>query len=169
MLNPKNREGLSKGDASFLEIIDKYGWHVMTVAPRVDSQDKQEWFSYSTGLYARFQQPEVIIFGLDNETASGMVNEIGSGFKAGRKFSIGTDCEDIFADGVLCQFKEVHSSWYPEYVGFSQWFYEGEYFPLWQCFWPDDSGFFPWQPECHPEVAESQPLLFVPRGIETVQ
>ncbi len=81
MLDPKNREGLSQGDAKFLEIVDKYGWHVMTVAPRVDSQDKQEWFSYSTGLYMRFQQPEVIIFGFDHETGTSLVNEIGNAFK----------------------------------------------------------------------------------------
>jgi len=54
MLDPTKRESFSRADAKFLEIIDKYGWHVMSVAPRSDFQDKQEWFSYSTGLFMRF-------------------------------------------------------------------------------------------------------------------
>jgi hypothetical protein len=53
MLDPTKRDGFDKGDAKFLEIIDKFGWHVMSVAPRADSQDKAEWFSYSTGLFRK--------------------------------------------------------------------------------------------------------------------
>ena len=42
MLDPKKREGLRKLDADFLEIIDKYGWHVMNVAPSVDSDKRPD-------------------------------------------------------------------------------------------------------------------------------
>ena len=169
MLDPKNREGLSKGDAEFLEIIDKHGWHVMNVAPRVDSEDKQEWFSYSTGLYMSCHDPEIILCGLDADESTYIINDIGNAVKADRKFQLDEDSSDIFANDVKCRFRLVHPSQYGEYVCFSQWFYEADDFPVWQCFWPDKSGFFPWQRECHPAVAESQPLLFLPRGIEAVQ
>jgi hypothetical protein len=33
-LNPASREGLSHVDAEFLQIIEEFGWRVMTVAPR---------------------------------------------------------------------------------------------------------------------------------------
>jgi hypothetical protein len=49
LLDPKKRDGLSNGDARFLEIIDKYGWHVMSVAPLVG--EKGQSFAYSTGLF----------------------------------------------------------------------------------------------------------------------
>ncbi len=75
MLDPTKRESFSRADAKFLEIIDKYGWHVMSVAPRSDSQDKQEWFSYSTGLFMRFN-PEVILCGLEADIAIRIINEI---------------------------------------------------------------------------------------------
>jgi Domain of unknown function (DUF4262) len=61
MLDPKQRDGLPPGDAKFLEIIDKFGWHVMSVAPRLGEQG--EIFSYSTGLYMRFKQPEILLCG----------------------------------------------------------------------------------------------------------
>ena len=86
MLDPKNREGLGKGDAEFLEFIDKHGWHVMNVAPRVDSEDKQEWFSYSTGLYMRYHHPEIILCGLDADESTYIINDIGNAVKADRKF-----------------------------------------------------------------------------------
>jgi hypothetical protein len=41
-LDPSKRDGFSQADAKFLEIIEKYGWHVMTVAPRV-GEDGDLW------------------------------------------------------------------------------------------------------------------------------
>jgi hypothetical protein len=162
MLDPTKRDGLSRADANFLEIIEKYGWHVMSVAPRTDSEDKQEWFSYSTGLYLRFGQPEIIVFGLDSDTGTRILNEIGKQMKKGRTFELGTDYHDIFADEVPCQFKAVHRSQYEQYVCFSTWFYEATDFPVWQCIWPDRDGIYPWLQDCNPEVAHLQPLLFTP-------
>ena len=162
MLDPKNRDGLKPADARFLEIIDKYEWHVMSVAPRVDSEDAQEWFSYSTGLYMRFQHPEVLMCGLDADVSRGIINSIGNEAKSGRKFELDTDGADIFADDVKCRFRAVHRSRYAEYVGWAIWFYEGEPFPLLQCFWPDAAGKYPWEEGCDPNVAELQPLLYKP-------
>jgi len=162
MLDPKNREGLSKGDAKFLEIIDKYGWHVMNVAPRVDSDDGQEWFSYTTGLFAAFKQPEIIMFGLHDKTATLIINEIGNFMKGGRRFELGLDYTDVFANDLKCTFRAVHPSHYQEYLGWSQWFYEDDNFPTWQCFWPDKKGNYPWEESCSQGTIELQPLLFNP-------
>lgn len=162
MLDPTKRDVLSRADAKFLEIIEKHGWHVMNVAPRTDSEDKQEWFSYSTGLYLRFGQPEIILLGLDPDTSTRILNEIGEQMKKGTQFRPEIDYHEIFADGVPCQFRSVHTSRYKEYVGFSTWFYETAAFPLFQCFWPDRHGTYPWLQGCHQEVAQLQPLLFLP-------
>ena len=81
MLDPKKRDGLSNGDARFLEIIDKYGWHVMSVAPLVG--EKGQSFAYSTGLFMRFQHPEIILCGLDPEVARVLTTENTSAGQAG--------------------------------------------------------------------------------------
>jgi len=162
MLDPTKRDGLKVGDAHFLEIIDKYGWHVMSVAPRTDSADKQEWFSYSTGLFRAFSRPEIIVFGLDANTGRAIVNEIGNAMQGGRTFELDADYIDIFADDLKCRFRAVHLCQYGEYVGWSQWFYEGNDFPVWQCFWPDKEGNYPWEAGCNTEVSRLQPLLYLP-------
>ncbi|HYL86733.1 MAG TPA: DUF4262 domain-containing protein [Candidatus Angelobacter sp.] len=151
---------MKPGDAGFLEVIEKFGWHVMNVAPRVDSQDKQEWFSYTTGLFRSFQSPEIILCGLGSDVAWPTLNEIGNAFKAGRKFELEKDYTDIFAEDVKCRFRAVDVSRYGDYVGWSQWFYEGSEFPLWQCFWPDKNGYYPWEESCHRSIVELQPLLY---------
>jgi hypothetical protein len=159
-LDPKNREGLNAPDAKFLEIVDKYGWHVMTVAPRVGEEVNS--FAYSTGLFLRFQQPEIILFGLDHKNSVGIINEIGQQMKSGKTFEIGKVYADIFAPPVKCQFQRVPVTVYPEYFGWSLWFYEGSDFPVWQCFWPDKNGIFPWEDSCDPEIVKIQPRLFLP-------
>lgn len=162
MLDPSKRSGFSSADAKFLEIIDTFGWHVMSVAPKVDSDDKQEWFSYSTGLFMRFDVPEIILCGLDSNTATSIINEIGDAIKSGLKFDLDKEHSDVFGGDVKCRFRLMHASRYDEYVCRARWFYEGDNFPVWQCFWPDKSGHYPWERNCHPEVKELQPSLFEP-------
>jgi hypothetical protein len=89
-----------------------------------------------------------------------VLDEIGEQMKGSRRFDPGTDYSDVFADGVKCQFRPVHAGQYEEYLCFSIWFYETKDFPAWQCFWPDEDGFYPWQEECSQDVRQLQPLLF---------
>jgi hypothetical protein len=49
-----------------------------------------------------------------------------------------------------------------EYVCFSQWFYEGNEFTVWQCFWPDVHGRYPWDANCDLETKKLQLLLYLP-------
>lgn len=164
MLDPKQRDGFPPGDAKFLEIIDKFQWHVMSVAPRIDEEG--ECFSYSTGLFMRFRHPEIILFGLDPDTSRQTINGIGKTIEEGKPFEMDRDYANVFASEVKCRFRPVLPAYYREYVGWSVWFYEKEQFPLVQCFWPDRCGHFPWEKECHPEVAAIQPLLYLqPRSV----
>jgi hypothetical protein len=162
MLNPKERSSFEVAEARFLEIIDKFGWHVMNVAPRTDSKDKQEWFSYSTGLFMNFRHPEIILCGLHSDVSTRIINEIGNAIKSGSRFDLDTDYPDIFAGNVKCRFRVVHASHYGEYVCWAQWFYESDDFPVWQCFWPDKANHYPWESACHPEVTALQPFLYKP-------
>lgn len=162
MLDPKRRDGLSRGDAEFLRIVDEFGWHVMSVAPRVGSKERQEWFSYSTGLFMSFKHAEIILCGLDGDDAGNIINEIGRAVESARKFSLDTDYTDILGNNVKCRFRVVDPSQYHEYVCFSQWFYETDDFPVWQCFWPDKKGYYPWEDACQRSVVKLQPLLYQP-------
>jgi hypothetical protein len=158
--DPKNRQGLSQQDAKFLDIIDTYGWHVTKVVP--NAGETGDVFAYTIGLFFSFHQPEIIIFGLSLKTQHAILNQIGEQIRAGATFVPERFYFDIFANEVKCQFRSVQKRHYYAYVGWARWFYEGDDFPLLQCFWPDNRGFFPWEEGCHPEIAKLQPQLFLP-------
>ena len=159
-LDPKNRDGLDSRDAKFLEIISKFCWHLMSVAPRVGEEGNI--FTYSTGLFLNFKHPEIILCGLDSNTSFKIVNAIGRQVQAGKTFQVSEPYADIFANDVRCIFRPMQVTHYGDYVCWSQWFYEGPNFPVLQCFWPDKSGLFPWEDGCHPSVVKAQPQLFRP-------
>jgi len=131
----------------------------MSVAPLVGEDGHS--FSYSTGLFMRYQHPEIILCGLDSEVARIIINEIGDQVKAGKKFETEKTYSHIFDKGVKCQFRPVLLTNYGEYVCWASWFYERGQFPVIQCFWQDQKGHFPWDKKCHPDVASSQPLLYL--------
>lgn len=157
-LDLSKRDGLCAADAKFLQIIAEYGWHVMTVVPRV-GEEGTLW-AYSTGLYYSYGHPEIILFGLKADTLLQVINTIGDSVKTGKKFEAGPTYADVF-DNYECSFRGVDSSQYKAYVGFSLWFYESADFPILQCFWPDKSHRFPWEPHCEHWVREAQPPLYL--------
>jgi uncharacterized protein DUF4262 len=97
-LDPKKLEGFGLRDAKFLEIIDKYGWHVMSVAPRVGEHGAL--FSHSTGLFLRFKHPRIILCGLEPDSSTRIINEIGRQVQSGKTFEFSQPYSDIFADDV---------------------------------------------------------------------
>jgi hypothetical protein len=157
-LDPKNTSGMNSGDARFLANIEQYGWVVTKVALRVG--DEGDCFGYSTGLYLRFGQPEIVMFGLALDTMHTIINSVGNQMKRGVNFVPDQDYVDLL-DRYACQFRVVDKSNYTEHLGWSSWFYESHDYPTLQCFWPDMNSYFPWQSECAPGVRDLQPFLFL--------
>jgi Domain of unknown function (DUF4262) len=158
----KKRDGLKKVDQDFLRIIDEYGWHVMSVAPRVGEEG--DLWSYSTGLYYHFRHPEIIVFNEKTDLRVSMINGIGDRIKAGEKFEPGKSYSEIIGNHDV-QFRPVHPSHYWDWVNFACWFYDNDptSFPLLQCVYPDIVGKFPWEPGCEQWAIDRQPLLDKPK------
>jgi hypothetical protein len=57
---------------------------------------KEPPFTYSIGLFANYDHPELIMFGLNK--ASAIINEIRDHVAAGRKFADGDIADDIVAN-----------------------------------------------------------------------
>lgn len=162
VLDPSKTDGLSTSDVKFLNIVKDFGWHVMKVAPRVG--DEGHLRAYSTGLYYSYGHPEILMLNLQLDSMHEIINLIGASVKKGKTFEPGKPYADILErfivpSSLFCQ------PIMKKYVWFSRWFYEGDSFPILQCFWPDTSNRFPWQPDCDADVRESQPLLYLPPAV----
>jgi len=159
-----NPEGLDAADRKFLSDIDRVGWHITNILRRAGEEDDgtPDW-SFSCGLYSNFHHPEIVMFGLDSERRTDLINIIGHQVKDGKRFETSDNYGDIF-ERCLCAFRPVHQSWYADYLGLALWFYETYDFPVIQAFWPDKADLYPWEVGCNSFVRGQQPLLFHPKA-----
>jgi hypothetical protein len=147
---------MDEGDNQVHEDINTYGWHVVKV---FDPTSELPNFAYSIGAYHSYQQPEIIMFGLDLDDLHTIINDIVGAMKSGKPIITNNPYEE-FLDGYACIFRPVIHKHYDGHFGYALWCYKDSDFPALQCFWPDRNGLYPWEPNCNPAVAQLQPLLY---------
>jgi Domain of unknown function (DUF4262) len=129
--------------------------HVMKV---LETPATPGW-AYSVGLYRSFGHAEILVFGQDPDLMHFMINTIGEGVQAGKSFAVDETYGDLI-DAYRCTLKPVRLKWYAAFMGFASWFYEGDDYPVLQCFWPDFENHYPWDFNFDPQLTWAQPLLF---------
>lgn len=147
---------LSALDAKVLREIHTDGWQITGVLAR---EPESPDFAYSIGFFHSMVHPEIILFGLPLDTGMRAVNVIGIDIRNGMRFDPDRVYAGILKDPHLCCFKEVDARHYRDHIGYALWFYESDPFPMYQCFWSDENGLFPWDEGCNPIAVEAQPLL----------
>lgn len=141
-------------DRKLLADIAEYGWHIIIIEP----DDDGPGFAFSIGLFHTFEHPEILLFGLGQESAMGIINGIGAGVQHGQRFETGKQSSDV-VEGFPVDFVEVPPDCYKQYVGYAVWFYESLRFPVLQCVWPDKAGIFPWEPKFNTNLLALQPVV----------
>jgi len=122
-------------------------------------QSETPAWAYSIGLFRTFNHPEILIFGQEVDLMHSMINAIGDGVRAGKSFAVNGRYPNLI-EAYSCTFKPVNPIWCGPFLGFATWFYGGMEYPVWQCFWPDFDGRFPWEANFNEELSWAQPLLF---------
>jgi hypothetical protein len=148
---PKARDA---GDRKLLNDVKKVGWHVVIVG----NATEPSW-AFTVGLYETFQQPEIVIFGLRHETMHALLNNVGRLVQRGMKPK-----ELLRSDRVIknlpCEFRAVVKRWYEPLLGYANWFYGGESYPVLQCTWPDRKGRLPSSTSFDKALRRLQPSLW---------
>ncbi|MBV9109025.1 MAG: DUF4262 domain-containing protein [Gemmatimonadetes bacterium] len=143
-------------DREFLENLARHD----TVVVRVGSPNPTPDWAFTVGLHARFDHPEVVIFGLRPETAHAILNDLRDQVRTGTRFDAGMRT-DALLEGMDCAFREVQDDWHYPFLGRMDWYYRGEHAPVLQLFWPDREGRFPWDDGFDARFADDQPLLYL--------
>ncbi|MBL8755853.1 MAG: DUF4262 domain-containing protein [Planctomycetes bacterium] len=143
-------------DAKVLDDVDEYGVHIV----HVPEDDVGPGFSFTVGLWATWQQAEVVVFGLPQEVAQDLLNGLADEVDDGRRFAAGEKHDGVLV-GYPVRFLELAKARYGEFLGVAQWAYEGEDFPALQLVWPDKQGRWPWDPGVREGFAEAQPIVGV--------
>ncbi len=140
---------------NILRHVEEIGWSIMSAAPRADSLEPREWWSYTIGLPTTFGWPEIIIFGLKSDVARDLLNDL---VFACRDKKINPQ-PNVMIDDVVRDFpiKLVDGSHIPQhYLNYARWFAEQKNGNLpvdcLQFVWTDKSGYFPDEDSCNPDV-----------------
>jgi len=135
-----DKSQLDEADKKLLADVERYGWHCLHVHDR----DTIPHWSFSIGVFESWQHPELVVFGLKEETAHTLLAQLVNRVKEGERFTVEHDYDDIL-DDYSCRFVTVDPQWYAAFLGYAQWFYESaDGFPALQLVWPDKGGRYPW-------------------------
>lgn len=141
-------------EESIVSDIEEHGLSVI----HIPEDDYGPGYAFSIGLFKKHNHPEVMIFGLEQDSMHTIINNIGHEVKQKRTFVEDEIYDDLLGD-YDCTFKTVGKDWYSSYLGYAKWFYKSIPFPVLQCVWPDQEGQFPWSNPKAP-INRIQPLLY---------
>jgi len=134
--------------------ISKYGLQVIMVSSTKYSPS----FAYSIGLTETYDHPEIICFGLSNDLAQEIINDVAEIIKNGDIIEIGENYYKIFKDS-RATFLNVDKRSFSDYFGAGLNYYENKKFKALQLVWTDRNDKFPWEENFEEEFLYSQPLL----------
>jgi hypothetical protein len=150
---------LSGFEKRIVDAVEKYGWFGLSVAPRSESDDPEEWFTYTIGLPRSHGWPELICFGMASGVAHAVLgNAIAECEVRNLRPEPGLELTDVLneasallADGSgISEEYFLSAAWYGRHVGLK------DAPPPLQLLWPDDAGRFPNDPQCAAEVRRLQ-------------
>lgn len=116
-------------------------------------------YSYTIGLYQQFNHPEIICFGLPMEVLQSFLTIAKDRIEEGEIFESGKLYTGFLEKNIKVSFVQVDKTFYKDYVGYADWFYDSVDFPVLQLVWPDKRGVFPWQDKFDSKLEFNQPLL----------
>jgi Domain of unknown function (DUF4262) len=150
-----DKSELTDRDRKLLDDVAAHGWHHLHIHPE---RGRDPLWSFTVGLPATWQHPELVIFGLDMEVCQQLFEGIVDDVAGGRSFAAGDEADDVL-EGYPVRFVAVRPHWYSSFLGYAQWFHESDAgFPVLQLVWPDRDGRWPWDPACSLRRG-TQPLL----------
>ncbi|MDR6805400.1 hypothetical protein J2Y45_002291 [Dyadobacter sp. BE34] len=134
--------------------IEKHGLSVVII----EATDYLPSFAYSVGLWQEYRHPEIICFGLSNDSLHNLVNYAGQLVREGTEFRAGEPSGEVLEVG-SAMFVEVDERNVGDYFGYAMEFYNYQRFPALQMIWADRAGKFPWENGFDEKYLAMQPLL----------
>jgi Domain of unknown function (DUF4262) len=146
-------------EQEWLDLIDRHGHTVLSVANPVDEPTDDPPFAYSTGAFESHAAPELIVLGLLHPVGANIINDFMAEWAGGRRFQCGVEERGLLSGDYPIVLLEADPGAGKEYVLRTERFYQGDPYPLWQLIWPAMNGAFPWDEDCPPDVVTWQPNL----------
>ena len=140
-------------------MIDTNGYAVEPVAPVPDVDPPVPAYSYSIGLPAVVEFPDVAVFGLTPVAANGLIGLVVDARRGGTEIPIGVELVGLLDNDLRCAFAPIDLDvWEPMFATAAAW-YEGEPFSMVQLYFPDRNGFMPYETGYDQRMRFAQPVI----------
>lgn len=151
-------------EQKIVQNVDRHGCHINWI---FDPDEPAPSFAYSIGFTKTLGVPEVILFGLPQDTCGPAINALLKMCAAGMPLAEGEFIPEFFG-AYDCAIRLVHESWLTEeYFASALWYHRTQMGqPLRHVamiVWPDKSHRFPWDDGCADWVRVDQPALYNPK------
>jgi hypothetical protein len=121
----------------------------------IDADHANLGWAFTVGLQDVFGKPELIIVGLNKETAQWLLNDAAKRMLEGDDLTQGRHKELL--EGVDVIFRPVDRKWLRQVMGWATWYNDGDHFPVLQAIFPDKQNRFPGEDDF--DTKYTQPLL----------
>lgn len=148
--------GLDKIIEKHRAAIDTHGYSVQAVLP--DVKNHEPGFAYTIGLFMTYHHPEIILFGVEAESAHYILSTvIKTHIKQKEALKPGQRYIDILARNLPCIFLPCAPEKTKPYTLLLQDLIPDA--PVLQMVWPDSKAAFPWDADFDAGLNAAQPLL----------
>ena len=130
--------------------VAEYGWHCVGV---LDAPP----FTYTVGLFATYNHPELTVAGLPPQTAHAVLAAAVRVIASEAQLADGQERTDIL-DGFPARFRALVPADCSVSFAVANDFYGRDDIPRLQLLWPDQAGHFPSAAACVPDIAAAQDL-----------
>lgn len=130
--------------SSIKDNIQEHGWQFQYV---FDAKGEKENFAYSIGFEETFGHPEIMIFGLKQETMHTILANLATEIRSGRHFEENIKTSNVLSGDFEVLFKNIKQEFLPQYAGIATEYY-GRPFRLMIMFWPDKFNSLPTDEAC---------------------
>lgn len=122
--------------------------------------DRSLGWSYSTGMYDTWGQPEIIMTGFPSGLAGSILDDVADLYKDGESIVPDQRTPGLIGNDIDVIFRPVTDVWVRRLMLRSLWFYgQDAAFPVLQCICPDFENRFPWEPGFDQRWRTRQALL----------
>lgn len=148
--------------------VKEHGWFAANVT------DIKPAYVYTIGLMQTLKHPELVVFGVPENTAYGVLAEFVREMRAGKSFAMpGRYTVEFNGKSYQFELRCVDPSNQRALVSYAMNYNEhiqlGRNLEMMQVFYDDDQKKFPWQIGCDPMVRNAQPRLDIKDAWENVQ
>jgi len=142
-------------------MIEAKGWALEPVSPRSDTDPPTPAYAYTIGVPELVGFPEIAVFGLKPVAANGLIEMVVDECRGGMEIPLGIELLGLLDNELRCMFAPIDTLEFGALFGAASDWYRGAEISMVQMYYPDRSGFMPYESGFEQRMRLAQPVIGV--------